>query len=111
MLEIDGTEQRINYLSNEITRMYMTRADTKKLGKLAIQIMTTRVNLENVLEGKYSREEKNKAQKMLKKIKEIERRAVSLFLMSRIATAKTRDALGSFYEYIQGEYKREELIE
>lgn len=112
MLEIDNTKQQLEYLSNQINSMYVVGVDSRKLGKLAIQVLMMRVNLENVLEEKkYSKEDKKKAKKMQAKVKEIERRVVSLFLMSRIARAKTPDTLGSFFDYIRGSYEYEEAVE
>lgn len=111
MLEMDTTEQRLNYLSNRLINMYMTGTNVGELGDIAIEIMMTRVNLEEILDGDYPKDEKKNAKKMLLKLKEVERRAVSLFLMSRIAGAKTSETLSPFFSYIRQSYQTKESVE
>lgn len=110
MSELTNIGQRLEYLANRLTSMYVSRIDGRQLGNIAIEIMMTRVNIEHVLDGSISRTEKRKAKKLLQKIKEIEKRTVSLFLLTEVAKARTSDTLTPFYDYVKGSFKQEEYV-
>lgn len=79
MLEVYESE-KIRYLTNQISDMYRGRISLSDLGSIALQTIMARREAEEILEGDYPDERKELAKKELKRLKELEKGLVYLYI-------------------------------
>jgi len=83
MLEEIFDQERIDYLARRIASI-STRTPIRldELGSLALEVLVMRNNLENFLEEKRSKKQKEAAKKALKQLRELEKGIIHLYFLS-----------------------------
>jgi|GEM_PF-6204065 len=94
---------RIEYLAGQLASMY-SRGETSSsgFGNVALEILFMRNAAEEAME-KGSNADKGEAKEALKRLRELEKALVQLFMMSRLSTRK--HARSDFMEFLDRGYR------
>jgi hypothetical protein len=95
-------EDRLKYLANQITAMFSGATTTEQLGTVALEIMVARENAEETISGKSSQEDKERAQRTLEQLREIEKNIVRLYILNRLEYPQGKKT--PFIDYVMSKY-------
>jgi len=72
---------RVWYLADQILDMSVRGFDINRLGSVALEILVTRNQMEELLTGDYLEEEKREVRKMLAYVKDLEKGVIRLYVL------------------------------
>jgi len=101
-METVYSEDRIKYLASQIAGMFIRSVRSEQLGNIALEVIVAREAAEEIIKGKYSREDKEKAQKTLKELKEMEKNIVRLYFLTKFGSARPKKT--PFLDYVISKY-------
>ncbi len=79
----------MDYLSGKLT-LLSSRAEQSELGNLALEILVLRSNANDILEGDYSKKEKDEAKTILQNLKALERRVTQVYAIGMLRKERAR---------------------
>jgi hypothetical protein len=82
--------ERIQYLTGRVAMMQLSGYDDKQLGDVALELLITRNEAEGILEGTYSKSEKDNAKLLLSRLRDLEKTLISVYLMRKLGKEKPR---------------------
>jgi len=81
MLKEEYDAERLQYLARLVAEMHVHGVDIGKLGNIALELLVTRSKIEEIVEGKFPRAQRERAKKTLLELKDLEKSLVSLYAM------------------------------
>jgi len=100
MMCVIHDNSRLEKLSNEVSELLIFPSKKADLGQLALEILIEREKLEDMVE-KGPKHEKKKAKEQLKKLKEIQKSIVKLYIVSML---KGKGQKNNYMNYIMSKY-------
>lgn len=106
MLREELDEKRLQYLSNQIASMHFQGVDHRSLADIALEVLVTRAELENIVkERKYPKQRRERAKKNIESLKELEKSLVSLYFLGKLKGEKWTER--SVFDSIVRRYRYE----
>jgi hypothetical protein len=96
------SKERINYLSGQVAGMFSGGISLGQLGNVALEVMVAKENAEEIIEGKYSEQEKKTAQVTIEQLREIEKNIVRLYVFATLERPQNKK--GVFLDYLARKY-------
>ena len=96
-------DSRIDYLTNQLAEITLDSSKQINLGRLALEILLIREGLEEILESDVSEEKLEKAKGDLKKLRELEKSVVKIYILSMVSGKQNKS---NFMNYLMSKYTR-----
>jgi len=97
------SEERLLYLSRQVTHMHVSGVDRRELAEIALETLVTRLELEQMIQQEQlPGTQKQSIERNLKRLAELEKGIVSLYFIGRLRGERWAD--GSIFNSIMKRY-------
>lgn len=94
-------DERLRYLANRVTELTTHRANLRELGDIALEVMMSRLKVEESLGHKPHKDERTRLNRTLRQLKDVERNIVRIYVLQSLGQ---RHRINPFVSYM---YKRQ----
>lgn len=78
------SEDRLLHLSRQVARMRLKGVNRRVLAEIALETLVTRIEMENIVKQKISKEQKKIVRKNLGRLEDLEKSIVSLYFLGKL---------------------------